>query len=378
MNATQLMQEFTHEQRTTLKTHHFDAQTFLELRQRLKQGQLSVQANRLSGEVRLPEPADIQALPAPNTPEHEAALRVGTQAIEAGEVGMLVLNGGMATRFGGVVKGSVEVCEGLSFLGLKFKDAARAGARVPVILMNSFATHQATLEHLERHDYFGLAPDRVDAFTQNISVRLLPDGQLFRDAQGDPSFYAPGHGDLPEAIQRAALARFLARGGKYIWMSNVDNVLATLDPVILGGHILASRAQGVQMTVESAPRLPEDSGGMPARVQGHLQVVESFRFPSSFDHASIPVFNTNTFIFDADALEQPSPLTWFLVEKTVNQRKIVQLERLAGELSAFLKTRFVAIEREGSRSRFLPIKHPEDLMAAQDFLRAVMTERGVL
>jgi UTP--glucose-1-phosphate uridylyltransferase len=41
-----------------------------------------------------------------------------------GEVGAVILAGGMATRFGGVVKAAVEVLDGQSFLELKLKDLA--------------------------------------------------------------------------------------------------------------------------------------------------------------------------------------------------------------------------------------------------------------
>ena len=157
-------------------------------------------------------------------------------------------------------------------------------------------------------------------------------------------------------------------------MSNVDNVLATLDPVILGAHIQAQ----VAMTVESAPRLDGDKGGMPARVDGHLQVVEHFRFPQGFDDSTIPVFNTNTFIFNADALLDAFPLQWFLVEKSVDGQPAIQFERLAGELSAFLPTRFVAVPRDGEASRFLPIKVPADLEQHRDALRHILTARGIL
>ena len=45
---------------------------------------------------------------------------------------------------------------------------------------------------------------RVDAFTQGVSLRLTPDGHLFRTADGAPSLHATGHGDLPDSIRRPA------------------------------------------------------------------------------------------------------------------------------------------------------------------------------
>src|SRR3712207_8661149 len=51
------------------------------------------------------------------------AYDAGVAAIRRGEVAMAVLNGGMATRFGGVVKGIVEAVDGRSFLEWKLREA---------------------------------------------------------------------------------------------------------------------------------------------------------------------------------------------------------------------------------------------------------------
>ena len=81
-------------------------------------------------------------------------------------------------------------------------------------------------------------------------------------------------------------------------MSNVDNLAATLDPTIIGANLASKKA----ISVEVADKAKGDKGGAPARVDGVLQVVEGFRFPESFDQDSIPVFNTNSFIIDVEAL----------------------------------------------------------------------------
>ena len=75
-------------------------------------------------------------------------------------------------------------------------------------------------------------------------------------------------------------------------------------------------------------------GGAPARVDGKLQLVEGPRFPPSFDQDLVPVFNTNTALFDIDALDADYDLTWLYVRKDVDGREAVQLERLYHEASA--------------------------------------------
>lgn len=377
MNESSILNSLNDEERSFLEKYHFDREAFESLRTSYLLGELNEESNRIVGDVQPPSPDDVVNFPPEGSRERAELEELGRQTIADGEVGHVVLNGGMATRFGGVVKGAVDVADGISFLGLKILDARRWDDEVPLILMNSFATNEKTVHHLNEHRYFGIDPNRVWSFDQNISVRLSPDGSLFREDDGGPSFYGPGHGDLPSAINRGTLRRFRERGGRYVLMSNVDNVLATVDPLVVGMHVAASR-RGVQMTIESAPRYQGDKGGMPARVDGRLQVVEAFRFPRGFDDSSIPVFNTNTFLFDADALARPFDLTWFVVQKQVEGRPAVQFERLAGELSAFLNCQFLAVPREGAESRFLPIKTPDDLDDARGYLRQTMKARSVL
>ena len=52
------------------------------------------------------------ALPPPGTPEYDRLATRGKQAFARGEVGVVILAGGMATRFGGVVKAAVPVAGG--------------------------------------------------------------------------------------------------------------------------------------------------------------------------------------------------------------------------------------------------------------------------
>ncbi len=310
-------------------------------------------------------------------PELEAAERtryeaVGKKAIEAGQVGAVVLNGGMATRFGAGAKGVVEVVNGRSFLDLKISQVAKEGAgRVPVFLMNSFATDVVTGEHLSGKD-LGCP---IISFSQFISMRLSPEGELFLGADGQPSLHAPGHGDLPYALASSGtLRKFIDGGGRWLTLSNVDNLGASLDPVVIGMHIELGRP----MSVELVSTHPGDVGGFPAVVDGRLIILEAFRIPSSFDVSSIPVFNTNTFVFDAASLLHAPKLQWFAVEKSVDGRRVVQFERLVGQLSEHMDVSWLHVPRQGTRSRFIPVKERNDLEARAGEIVGVLREQGVI
>jgi UTP--glucose-1-phosphate uridylyltransferase len=339
-----------------LERFGFDRERFARLQAQVASGELAPTSNLVRGRI---EPLSDELTPLPADEETRA---IGLDALRRGEVAMAVLNGGMATRFGGVVKGIVEAVEGRSFLEWKIADAARAD--VPLVCMNSFATDEATRAFVSKRRL----PQPL-FFAQSVSLRLNPDGSLFRDGDGRLSPHSPGHGDFNEALRDSGLAELLRRREiRFVMLSNVDNLGARLDPLVLGAHVRARRP----MTVEVVSKRPGDTGGAPARVEGRPMLVEGFRFPPAFDQDQLGVFATNSFVFDLDALDRVYPLTWFYVEKHVDGRPAVQLERLVNELSTFLPTTFLTVPRDGPNGRFFPIKTPADLAAAQGSLRELL------
>ncbi len=345
---------------------------FLERAGLLAQQGHDPESNRLGVDPELPGPESQVELPPVSSPEHARLTALGEDSLRRGEVGVVVLNGGMATRFGGAVKGALPAVDGRSFLELKLRQAQQASrGRARLLLMNSFATDSLTREHLADLDLAQV----TECFRQSIALRLDPAGQLFRGGDGAVSLYATGHGDLPSALLRSgALARFLGGGGRYLTVSNVDNLAASLDPAVIGLHIAAGRP----MSVEVVEKRAGDVGGVPARVGGRCTLVEAFRLPRGFAAERIPVFNTNTFVFDAAALEQPLDLDWFWVRKEHEGQPVLQLERLLGQVADHLDCSFLRVPRSGLATRFLPIKRPADLERELEPLRALLLARGVL
>ncbi|MGH3110888.1 MAG: UTP--glucose-1-phosphate uridylyltransferase, partial [Gaiellaceae bacterium] len=215
--------------RETLERFGFDAALFEELRARVAAGDLSPASNVVRGEIEPPRDDDVTLLPEPGDEDYERAHAAGLEALRAGAVGQVVLAGGMATRFGGVVKAVVNAVDGRSFLEIKLAETLEleeaVGAEVPVALMTSFATDDVIRGYVAER---GLGDPIV--FNQYVSLRLEPDGDLFRDSAGQSSLYAPGHGDLLRAIRESgALASLRERGVRLVTVSNVDNLGARVD-----------------------------------------------------------------------------------------------------------------------------------------------------
>lgn len=332
--------------------------------------------NRVSGAVAVPNEAELRLPPEPRSEAAATLAAHGRAALERGEVAFCVMAGGMATRMGGVVKALVRVVAECTFLDLRLQENAFWGARsghvVPLWLMTSEATEGPIRAALEGKR----APAHVKTFEQNLGLRLTPDGTLFRDDAGHPSTYATGHGDLVDALRRSGYLRaFRERGGKYVWITNVDNLGATIDEVLLGMFLDAN----VDVQVEVVKKVKGDRGGIPVHAAGKLQVLEEFRLPVGFDAAQVRVFNTNTFLVRADALDEaPIAWNWFEVEKTVADRRAVQYERLLQELTAALRAGYVRVPREGAASRFLPVKDPDELERRRGAIAAVARSRGML
>jgi UTP--glucose-1-phosphate uridylyltransferase len=242
--------------------------------------------------------------------------------------------------------------------------------------MTSEATHDALAAALkEKH-----APDHVALFMQNLSLRLNPDGTLFFDDAGEPSVHATGHGDLVDALRRSKLLdTFVARGGKYVWIANLDNLGATIDPVLLGMFIAASGTGGVSVQGEMCRKEGGDRGGIPVHAEGRLQVLEEFRLPKGFDPTTVNVFNTNTFLVRAEPLlEHPFTWTYFEVEKKVDGRPAIQYERLIQEITSHLPSTYVEVPRDGAESRFLPVKDWDELAKRRPTIEVVAKARGMV
>jgi UTP--glucose-1-phosphate uridylyltransferase len=312
-----------------------------------------------------PAEGDLASPPEPGSDLERRLSAAGRDHVEAGRFGVLVLNGGMATRFGGVVKGTVEVVDGRSFLELKIAQIRKVAPRAPIFLMNSPATHRPTLEHLAERR---IEDEAIFHFIQPVAPRVSLEGKLVREEDERLSVTGMGHGDALAAFRTHGLERFAGSGGRTIMVSNVDNLGATVDPVLVGLHLHLGR----RVSVEVARRRPSDKGGMPVLLDGRLMLLEGLRWPPDMDGPGYRAFNTNTFYIEREVFEDPPELAAYPVRKEVRGRPVVQFERILGEVTHHVDTAFILVEQEGGSSRFIPVKRREDLASQAPVISAVM------
>lgn len=101
--------------------------------------------------------------------------------------------------------------------------------------MNSFNTHSDTLKIVRK--YKDLDKIVIDQFNQSKYPRISQDSMLplLHDASGTlEDWYPPGHGDLYGSFARSGLLdKYIEEGKEWLFVSNIDNLAATVDWRIL-------------------------------------------------------------------------------------------------------------------------------------------------
>lgn len=309
---------------------------------------------------------------------------------------VIKLNGGLGTSMGlERAKSLIPVKDGRNFLDFIARQIlwlrAEHGTRGPrFFLMDSFATSADTLSHLAA--YPDLASGAPLDFVQNKVPKLRADTLEPVDWPADPAleWCPPGHGDLyPSLLGSGLLDEFAEAGVEYLFVSNSDNLGATVDTGLLT-HFAES---GLSFMMEVAARTPSDrKGGHLARRKsdGRLALREIAQCPAEDAEAFQNIsrhryFNTNTLwlrVSDLRAALQENggalPLPLIKNTKTVDPRdasspKVLQLESAMGAaIECFPRSGAVLVPR----SRFAPVKTTGDLLALRsDAFRVTADER---
>lgn len=338
--------------------------------------------NSLPSPPQLPE-SDIE--PVTELPELESLKSSASEAeLQSllSKTAMLKLNGGLGTSMGlEKAKSLLVVKDGKTFLDLIAEQVKytrkRYGCNVRFVLMNSFSTSADTKEYLGREHADLMAEPDVELL-QNASPKV--DAATLKPATyaqaPELEWCPPGHGDIyPSLLGSGLLDRLLAQGVEYLFVSNSDNLGATLDLDLLR-HVADS---GSAFVMEVARRTASDKkGGHLARraADGRLVLRESAQCPdgdkAAFeDVARHKFFNTNNLWVNLtrlrSALDERGgvlPLPLIKNKKTVNPRDsssapVFQLETAMGAaIECFQDAGAVVVPR----SRFAPVKTCSDLL----------------
>lgn len=204
----------------------------------------------------------------------------GEAAYRAGRVAVLVVAGGEGTRLGRAgPKGCLPIGphSGNSLYQLHAEKvlslSRRVGRAVPLVVMTSPATDEATRAFFAAHAAFGLSDDQARFVVQGTLPSVDRDDRALLAAPGLLLESPDGHGGMLTALAAGReLDRLRAEGIEHLVYVQVDNVLARVDDPVLVGLATLERADVVTKVLEK--RDPDEKVGNLVRVDGRNRVVE--------------------------------------------------------------------------------------------------------
>ena len=300
-------------------------------------------------------------------------------------VAVVKLNGGLGTSMGlSGPKTALKVRGELTFLDIIARQTlalrARYGVDLPLLLMNSFRTREESLEILATYPELEVDGLPLD-FLQNAEPKLTADTLEPVAWPADPEleWCPPGHGDVYVSLQGTGLMDALrAKGIRYVFLSNADNLGATCDPDIAAWLI----ANDIPYAAEVCERTANDRKG------GHLAVRRSDGQLILRDSAMVApgedeyfqdntlhtLFHANNLWVDLDVLARLLDerggvlgLPVIVNRKTVDPTdagspKVIQIESAMGAaIEVFEGSRAISVPR----NRFRPVKSTNELLLVQ-------------
>ncbi|XP_065168208.1 UTP--glucose-1-phosphate uridylyltransferase-like isoform X2 [Atheta coriaria] len=292
------------------------------------------------------------------------------------------LNGGLGTSMGcHGPKSVITVRNNLTFLDLTVQQIEHLNktykVNVPLVLMNSFNTDEDTEKIIRKYKNLQV---EIHTFSQSCYPRinretLLPITNGYDIEKDVEAWYPPGHGDFYKSFQNSGLLRkFIENNREYCFISNIDNLGATVDMQILNKLLNPAQESKHEFVMEVTDKTRADvKGGTLIQYENKLRLLEIAQVPKEHidDFKSVKTFkffNTNNIWAKLSAIERvlnEKTLNMEIItnDKTIkhkgNNLNVIQLETAVG---AAMKVFENAIGINVPRSRFLPVKKTSDLL----------------
>jgi UTP--glucose-1-phosphate uridylyltransferase len=304
---------------------------------------------------------------------------------------VVCLNGGLGTRMG--MKGpkcglQILTQAGLygpiNFLDCKVMQIEELNNEydvdVPLVLMNSFQTDTPTKKMIEKYKGKRVT---IHTFTQSRYPLLYKDTlSPLSDCQSNPdSWYPPGSGEVFNCLHRSGLLeKFLKEGKDYMFLSNVENLGATVDLKLLD-HIAS--ASKLEFMIEVTNRISTDeSGGTTVQYNDRVHVMEisqvPYEFLGKFGVSTFKYWNTNNIWAKLKVVNNLLRLgslefDFIVKNRTIKGRGILQLETPTGmAIHSFKNAASILVPR----SRHKQVKKISQLLQIQSELYEI--EKGML
>ncbi|XP_060921032.1 UTP--glucose-1-phosphate uridylyltransferase-like [Labrus mixtus] len=296
------------------------------------------------------------------------------------KLAVVKLNGGLGTSMGCKgPKSLISVRNENTFLDLTVQQIEHLNktfnADVPLVLMNSFNTDDDTKKILQKYKHHRV---NIHTFNQSRYPRINKESLLpvakntGLSGENSEAWYPPGHGDIYTSFHNCGLLdKLIAEGKEYIFVSNIDNLGATVDLFILH-HLMSQPAdRRCEFIMEVTDKTRADvKGGTLIQYEDHLRLLEIAQVPKAHvdefkSVTKFKIFNTNNLWISLPAIKRLQEKNAMDLEIIVNPKtldgglNVIQLETAVG---AAIKSFNNAMGVNVPRSRFLPVKTSSDLL----------------
>lgn len=211
---------------------------------------------------------------------------LGEKVIRNGEYAVVTMAGGQGTRLGHTgPKGTFKLDvygKGKYLFEILKENLEEANKKyettIPWYIMTSKENNKATVEFLEKHQYFGYPKEAVTIFMQSELPLVDTEGKLLINKDMKIKEASDGNGGTYSSLRASGcLADMKEKGIKWIFIGGVDNVLLKMADVTLLGMAIS---QGVQIASKSVVKAnPHEKVGVFCKMNNHPKVIEYGELP---------------------------------------------------------------------------------------------------
>ena len=248
---------------------------------------------------------------------------------------------------------------------------------IPWYIMTSKENNSATVEFLEKNNYFGYPKEAVTIFTQSELPLVDFEGKLLINKDMKIKEASDGNGGTYSSLRASgALSDMKDKGIKWVFIGGVDNALLKMADVTLLGMAIDKNVQIASKSVVKAN--PHEKVGVFCKMNNHPKVIEYAELPESMaeevdDDGELKYGESHIMcnLYTIEAIEKASkePLIYHSAVKKnsyidENGKEVIPEEPNSYKFESFIFDAFeffddIAILRGKREDDFAPVKNKD-------------------
>ena len=311
--------------------------------------------------------------------------KLGEEILRNGKYAVVTMAGGQGTRLGHTgPKGTFKLDvygKGKYLFEILKENLEEANKKydttIPWYIMTSKENNSATVEFLEKNNYFGYPKEAVTIFTQSELPLVDFDGKLLISKDMKIKEASDGNGGTYSSLRASGcLSDMKDKGIKWIFIGGVDNALLKMADVTLLGMAIDKNVQIASKSVVKAN--PHEKVGVFCKMNNHPKVIEYAELPESMaeevdDDGELKYGESHIMcnLYTIEAIEKASkePLMYHSAVKKnsyvdENGKEIIPEEPNSYKFESFIFDAFeffddIAILRGKREDDFAPVKNKD-------------------